>query len=85
MYPAELVLPMKEELTENGFTELLTPDAVEEQLKQEGTTLGDDQFSLWMFRRHRPSRSIDGCCQQPKKPDHLTTSLRVLISVLCRR
>ncbi len=39
MYPAQIVLPMKEELTENGFSELLTPDQVDEQLKQEGTTL----------------------------------------------
>ncbi len=25
MYPTEIVLPMKEELTDNGFQELLTP------------------------------------------------------------
>jgi putative YphP/YqiW family bacilliredoxin len=30
---------MKEELTENGFSELLTPEDVENQLKKEGTTL----------------------------------------------
>lgn len=39
MYPEELVIPMKEELTENGFTELLTPQDVVDQLKKEGTTL----------------------------------------------
>lgn len=39
MYPAQFVIPMKEELTENGFDELLTPDAVDEALKKEGTTL----------------------------------------------
>ena len=39
MYPAELVVPMKEELTENGFRELLTPEDVNNQLTQEGTTL----------------------------------------------
>ena len=33
MYPEELVVPMKEELTENGFTELLTPEEVESQLQ----------------------------------------------------
>lgn len=32
MYPAEIVIPMKEELTENGFTEMLTPADVEEKL-----------------------------------------------------
>jgi len=39
MYPEEIVLPMKEELTENGFTELLTPQEVDSQLQQDGTTL----------------------------------------------
>jgi putative YphP/YqiW family bacilliredoxin len=39
MYPAEIVIPMKEELTDNGFSELTTPEAVESQLKKEGTTL----------------------------------------------
>jgi putative YphP/YqiW family bacilliredoxin len=39
MYPAEIVLPMKAELTDNGFEELLTPAAVDSTLQQEGTTL----------------------------------------------
>lgn len=39
MYPAEIVIPMKEELTDNGFTELLSGDEVEAQLKKPGTTL----------------------------------------------
>ncbi len=39
MYPEEIVLPMKEELTKNGFTELLTSQDVENQLSKEGTSL----------------------------------------------
>jgi putative YphP/YqiW family bacilliredoxin len=39
MYPAELVIPMKEELTENGFSELKTPEEVTKQLESKGTTL----------------------------------------------
>jgi putative YphP/YqiW family bacilliredoxin len=39
MYPAEIVTPMKEELTDNGFSELRTTQEVENQLAQEGTTL----------------------------------------------
>jgi putative YphP/YqiW family bacilliredoxin len=39
MYPAEIVLPMKEELTENGFAEMLTASDVEEKITEEGTTL----------------------------------------------
>ncbi|MDB5200912.1 MAG: hypothetical protein JWQ27_321 [Ferruginibacter sp.] len=39
MYPEEIVLPMKEELTENGFSELLTAEDVESKLSEKGTTL----------------------------------------------
>lgn len=39
MYPAEIVIPMKEELTEFGFEELLTPNEVDEMVAQKGTTL----------------------------------------------
>jgi putative YphP/YqiW family bacilliredoxin len=39
MYPAEIVQPMKEELTEHGFVELLTPQDVENTLTKPGTAL----------------------------------------------
>jgi putative YphP/YqiW family bacilliredoxin len=39
MYPADLVLPMKAELTDKGFEDLTTPAQVDAALKQEGTTL----------------------------------------------
>jgi putative YphP/YqiW family bacilliredoxin len=39
MYPAQIIIPMKEELTDNGFSELLTPEEVKAQLAKEGTTL----------------------------------------------
>lgn len=39
MYPAEIVNPMKNQLLENGFTEMTTPEQVDEILPQEGTTL----------------------------------------------
>lgn len=39
MYPLEIVNPMKKELTDAGFEELLTPDQVNESFKKEGTTL----------------------------------------------
>ena len=39
MYPQEIVIPMKEELTENGFSEMLTASEVEEKLNEKGTTL----------------------------------------------
>lgn len=37
MYPAELVKPMREELTSIGFEELQTPDAVDKAVQKPGT------------------------------------------------
>jgi len=39
MYPAELIKPMREDLTNVGFEELHTVDAVNEALSKAGTTL----------------------------------------------
>ena len=39
MYPEEIVIPMKAELTDNGFEDLNTPELVEEYVTKEGTTL----------------------------------------------
>src|SRR5690606_22644194 len=39
MYPAEIVNPMKSQLVEHGFEELLTPEDVDRVLPREGTTL----------------------------------------------
>ncbi len=39
MYPQELVNPMKAQLTEQGFEELLTPEQVDNVIPKEGTTL----------------------------------------------
>jgi putative YphP/YqiW family bacilliredoxin len=39
MYPAEIVVPMKAELTDNGFDELVSAKEVDETLQKEGTTL----------------------------------------------
>ena len=39
MYPADLVKPMREDLTSIGFEELHTVEDVENAMKKEGTTL----------------------------------------------
>ena len=39
MYPAEIVLPMKAELLDNGFEDLKTASEVESAIKNDGTTL----------------------------------------------
>jgi len=39
MYPPELVAPMRQELDQVGFQELLTPEAVDSAVNSEGTVL----------------------------------------------
>ncbi len=72
MYPAELVKPMREDLTKVGFEELHTVEAVESAMAKEGTTLV-------------VVNSVCGCAaanarpgarqslQNAKRPDHLVT------------
>ncbi|WP_047549627.1 BrxA/BrxB family bacilliredoxin [Psychroserpens sp. Hel_I_66] len=72
MYPAELVKPMREDLTKVGFEELQTADAVDTALAKEGTTLV-------------VVNSVCGCAaanarpgarqslQNAKRPDHIVT------------
>lgn len=74
MYPAEIVLPMKAELTDSGFEELLSASDVDNMLQQKGTTLV-------------VINSVCGCAagtcrpgvlmavqNSTKRPDHLSTS-----------
>ena len=77
MYPEELVKPMRDELIEAGFDALYTAEDVDSALAKQGTTLV-------------MVNSVCGCAagtarpgaiaslQGDKKPDHLTTVLRVL-------
>lgn len=72
MYPAELVMPMKAELTDNGFKDLTTVEAVQDALKQEGTTLVMvNSVCGCAAGAARPGvvHSLTGA----KKPDHLVT------------
>ncbi len=74
MYPTEFVMPMKAEMTDRGFQELLNAQQADEALQKTGTTL------LFI-------NSVCGCSagtarpgvllavqNATKKPDHLTTS-----------
>jgi len=74
MYPAEIVLPMKEELTDNGFQDLLRPDDVEAALSKQGTTLVMiNSVCGCSAGTARPGviMSVSGA---GKKPDQLTTT-----------
>lgn len=74
MYPTEIVAPMKAQMTDHGFKELLTPEEVDSAIQDKGTSL------LFI-------NSVCGCSagtarpgvlmavqNSAKKPDHLLTS-----------
>ena len=74
MYPEELVAPMRAELVNEGFTQLMTPDEVDDFMKESKGT------SLMVIN------SVCGCAagtarpgvlwavnSSEKKPDHLVT------------
>ncbi len=74
MYPEEIVIPMKEELTENGFTELLTSADVEAQLSKEGTTLVMINSVCGCSAGSARPGVLLACAHAEVKPDFLTTS-----------
>jgi len=72
MYPAELVAPMKEELTSVGFNELLTADEVEQSIKNDGTTLVVIN-SVCGCAAGNARPGVRMAISHSKKPDQLTT------------
>lgn len=74
MYPEEIVIPMKEELTEHGFAELLSADEVENQLSKKGTTLVMINSVCGCSAGTARPGVILAVLNSQKKPDHLTTS-----------
>ena len=72
MYPPELVKPMREDLTNIGFTELHTADDVNNALKKEGTTLVVvNSVCGCAAANARPGARMS--LQNTKTPDHLVT------------
>lgn len=74
MYPEEIVLPMKEELTDNGFHELLTTEDVEKTLKQEGTSLVFINSVCGCSAGTARPGVLMAVNSSSKKPERLTTS-----------
>lgn len=65
---------MKEELTENGFKELLRPEEVEAQLKEKGTTLVMINSVCGCSAGTARPGVLMAVANTDKKPDHLTTA-----------
>src|SRR5688572_22235644 len=74
MYPQEIVTPMKEELTDHGFSELLTPDEVETQLSKPGTTLVMINSVCGCSAGTARPGVLMAVSNTKAKPDFLTTS-----------
>jgi putative YphP/YqiW family bacilliredoxin len=74
MYPAQIVIPMKEELTENGFEELLTPEQVDTQLSASGTTLVVINSVCGCSAGSARPGVLMSVHNGLKRPDHLTTT-----------
>lgn len=72
MYPEELVKPMRNDLATAGFEELYTSEAVQNALKQDGTTLVVvNSVCGCAAANARPAAKLS--LQNEKKPDHITT------------
>ena len=72
MYPEEIVKPMKEELTNIGFNELLTRDDVNIAIEKPGTTLiVVNSICGCAAANARPGVHLS--LQNDKKPDNLAT------------
>ncbi|HET8753272.1 MAG TPA: BrxA/BrxB family bacilliredoxin [Salinimicrobium sp.] len=72
MYPAELVKPMREDLTNVGFKELHTEAEVDEAISQKGTTLVVvNSVCGCAAANARPGARMS--LQNSKRPDNLVT------------
>jgi putative YphP/YqiW family bacilliredoxin len=74
MYPEEIVIPMKEELTDHGFTELLSAKEVEDQLSKKGTTLVMINSVCGCSAGSARPGVVLAVLNSEKKPDYLATS-----------
>ena len=72
MYPAELVKPMREDLTSIGFKELHSVEDVDSAMSQSGTTLVVvNSVCGCAAANARPGARLS--LQNAKRPDHLVT------------
>ena len=72
MYPAELVKPMREDLTSVGFEELHTTEAVDSAIAKEGTTLVVvNSVCGCAAANARPGARMS--LQNAKRPTHIVT------------
>ncbi len=74
MYPSDIVLPMKAELTNNGFEDLNTVEAVEQAMSKSGTTLLVINSVCGCSAGTARPGVLRAVQSATKKPDHLATT-----------
>ena len=74
MYPAEIVLPMKAELTDHGFEDLQTPAEVDEAINKEGTTLVMINSVCGCSAGSARPGVLMAVANANKKPENITTT-----------
>ncbi|MBS1735948.1 MAG: BrxA/BrxB family bacilliredoxin [Bacteroidetes bacterium] len=74
MYPEQIVIPMKEELTQNGFEDLADQSQVEAALAKPGTTLLVINSVCGCSAGSARPGVLMAVGKSEKKPAHLTTS-----------
>ena len=74
MYPEQIVIPMKEELTEKGFSDLVTDEQVDKAIAQEGTTLVVINSVCGCSAGTARPGALLAVETSAKKPAHLATS-----------
>lgn len=73
MYPAQIVMPMKGELTQKGFADLVTDEAVDNAISESGTTLVVINSVCGCSAGTARPGVLMALENTSKKPDHLTT------------
>jgi putative YphP/YqiW family bacilliredoxin len=74
MYPAEIVMPMKAEMTDGGFEELVSAEAVDTALTQKGTSLVFINSVCGCAAGSARPGVLMAVNNSTKRPDHLLTS-----------
>ncbi len=74
MYPSDIVLPMKAELTQHGFEDVATAEAVEAAVNQSGTTLFVINSVCGCSAGTARPGVLHAVQNASKKPAHLATS-----------
>ena len=72
MYPEEIVKPMREQLTSQGFSELKSTDDVDNMISNKGTTLVVVNSVCGCAAANARPGAISSLLNE-KKPNHLTT------------